>query len=1217
VTDSASNDLKILDVSDPSAPGVTGSLGIGEVPRTVQVSGRYAYVIDGISDDLKIIDVSDPGAPSLAGSLGGINSPESLYVSGRHAYVSASGSTDLKIIDVSDPTAPSLSGSLVIGGAPRTVYVSGRYAYVVDLLSDDLKVIDVSDPGAPTLTGSLPVGPGPLGAFVSGRYAFVIDRFSDDLKVIDVSDPALPLLAGSLGIGAEPRSIYVSGRHAYVVDLDSDDLKVIDLSGGELTSLTAHSLEAGQLQVRNDMIAQGQLQVTGGLNVGAGGVLSDGDVGVDGKVTITGADPLTLTSLDCTANTNGGALTVDADGVVSCSDDDSAGAPTLAEVLAQGNDAGGTTITNLPAPAAASQAATMAYVDAHVDADADPVNEIQDLDLSANTLSLTSDASPVDLSGYLDNTDNQVLSLNANTLELTSDDGSDLVDLSGYLDDTDDQTLAEVLAQGNDAGGTSISNIGTATTTALTISGLNCTGNANGGALTANASGIVSCSDDDAGLAAGNTLDQAYDQGGAGAGRTITADSGAVTIEGADGLTLDTGSLLQEPGNPVLAGSVAAGGSPLRVYVSGRYAYVLETDSDSLLIFDVSDTSAPSLVGVLMIGPTPISIFVAGRYAYVTNSTSGHLIVIDVSDPSAPSLAGSLAIGTSPVSVYVSGRYAYVVDFITNDLRVIDVSDPSAPSLAGRLIIGTSQVGIFVSGRYAYSLDQELGELNIIDVSDPTSPSLVSNFGIGSSPNWVYVSGRYAYIVDVGSQDLKVIDVSDPSTPSLAGSLVIGPTPVSVYVSGRYAYVTEQSSGELVVVDVTDATAPSPAGALSLGSTAIDVRVSGRYAYAVHAATAEGLKVFDVSGAEVTSMMAHSLEAGNLQVRNDVIAQGQLQVTGGLNAGNGGIFSDGDVGVAGNVSAIAQETGIFGQTDATVGATIGAGFADSQVAGVYGTTSVSTASEVIHGVVGETRSSVGGGVYASNRSPTSSTAPDLVLGITDYGDGGDNGIISSEPSDDNSDIFLHAMDTVVVRLNQDGAGTGQSTNSRFEVTYTPSGGSANRIFFVNHQGNVFADGSYNCGNSINDAAGDLDESELAPCLVDDFAADFAEMLPARGDAQPGDVLVTGPDGTLSPSWNAYSGNVVGVYSTRPSYLGNARKQDDKDHVPLAVSGIVPVKASAENGPIRAGDLLTSSASPGHAMRCEGLELCFGRVIGKALEPLPAGMGSIRILVSLN
>lgn len=48
-------------------------------------------------------------------------------------------------------------------------------------------------------------------------------------------------------------------------------------------------------------------------------------------------------------------------------------------------------------------------------------------------------------------------------------------------------------------------------------------------------------------LAATGTLDQAYDQGGPGAGRTITADAGAVTIAGTDGLvssgTFNTGAL--------------------------------------------------------------------------------------------------------------------------------------------------------------------------------------------------------------------------------------------------------------------------------------------------------------------------------------------------------------------------------------------------------------------------------------------------------------------------------------------------------------------------------------------------------------------------------------------------------------------------------------------------------------------------------------------------
>jgi hypothetical protein len=124
--------------------------------------------------------------------------------------------------------------------------------------------------------------------FVSGRYAYVVDTGSDELRVIDVSDPGEPSEVGSLdlGTGADPTSVYVSGRYAYVVDQNSDDLKVIDISGAEVTSLIAHSLEAGNLQVRNDMIAQGQLQVSGGLNVGAGGIFSDGNVGISGTIAI-------------------------------------------------------------------------------------------------------------------------------------------------------------------------------------------------------------------------------------------------------------------------------------------------------------------------------------------------------------------------------------------------------------------------------------------------------------------------------------------------------------------------------------------------------------------------------------------------------------------------------------------------------------------------------------------------------------------------------------------------------------------------------------------------------------------------------------------------------------------------------------------------------------------------------------------------------------------
>jgi hypothetical protein len=70
------------------------------------------------------------------------------------------------------------------------------------------------------------------------------------------------------------------------------------------------------------------------------------------------------------------------------------------------------------------------------DNDNDPVNEIQDLSLSGNTLSLSGDATPVNLSPYLDNTDSQTLTFTAPNLSIS---GGNSVNLSAI--NTDAQTL--------------------------------------------------------------------------------------------------------------------------------------------------------------------------------------------------------------------------------------------------------------------------------------------------------------------------------------------------------------------------------------------------------------------------------------------------------------------------------------------------------------------------------------------------------------------------------------------------------------------------------------------------------------------------------------------------------------------------------------------------------------------------------------------------------
>lgn len=153
----------------------------------------------------------------------------------------------------------------------------------------------------------------------------------------------------------------------------------------------------------------------------------------------------------------------------------------------------------------------------------------------------------------------------------------------------------------------------------------------------------------------------------------------------------------------------------------------------------------------------------------------------------------------------------------------------------------------------------------------------------------------------------------------------------------------------------------------------------------------------------------------------------------------------------------------------------------------------------------------------------------------------------------------------------------------------------NRIFRINTAGHVYTDGSYNTP-----------------------AADFAELLPAVDGLEAGDVLIIGADGMLTRSDKAYHPHVVGVYSTQPAFLGGVSEDESvSGKIPLAVIGVVPVKASAENGAIQPGDLLVAASLPGHAMRCEGADNCFGRTIGKALEMLDEGTDKIQMLVVLQ
>ena len=68
---------------------------------------------------------------------------------------------------------------------------------------------------------------------------------------------------------------------------------------------------------------------------------------------------------------------------------------------------------------------------------------------------------------------------------------------------------------------------------------------------------------------------------------------------------------------------------------------------------------------------------------------------------------------------------------------------------------------------------------------------------------------------------------------------------------------------------------------------------------------------------------------------------------------------------------------------------------------------------------------------------------------------------------------------------------------------------------------------------------------------------------------------------------------------------------------VALSGRVYVQADVSNGPIKPGDLLTSSTIHGHAMRVSDHSRAQGAILGKAMTGLKDGNGMVLVLVSLQ
>jgi len=184
----------------------------------------------------------------------------------------------------------------------------------------------------------------------------------------------------------------------------------------------------------------------------------------------------------------------------------------------------------------------------------------------------------------------------------------------------------------------------------------------------------------------------------------------------------------------------------------------------------------------------------------------------------------------------------------------------------------------------------------------------------------------------------------------------------------------------------------------------------------------------------------------------------------------------------------------------------------------------------------------------------------------------------------------------------------QSTTTAALAAYQLNKDSTTAALYAKHVGNGVA--AFFEGSIV--VTGDLSMNHA------DCAEDFD--IAAGSPAEPGTVMVLDGENTLRESSSSYDKRVAGVISGAGNYKPGIildKQASNAGRRPVALLGKVFCKADARFGAIGIGDLLTTSTTPGHAMRATDPLQAFGAVIGKALRPLSEGRGLIPILIALQ